>query len=779
MNRNRVFQSDSYCFLIVVLTVMSYFNPQRCYAQIEMKVTGSHFQNFNALSKTVGANVWIDNQTIPGWYWQCNSPDAVPAYFSDDGTDAQVGKRCYGTTGDADRAMGGLCSVDIGPYCYGIKLYNSSSYTITNISVGYTGEQWRISKALSEQNITFYYKITSDPSLTFTSSYSGTWVPVKALDFVSLKAGPGLIKALNGNDPSNRRIITEFSIPGIAIPSGSYVLLRWMDPANAEGDFGLAIDDVTVNWTVPDKEPASSFVWIGAQSSVWSDNSNWSNATIPGPDSDVVILTASNHPVCTENINIKNLVIRNGGLLTIDSSKTITVSGNSTFDGPNCMLLRSPKTLLSNSSNDHAASASFLCNGIVSGSGSIKVERFISGYLFDTDGWHLYSSPVNQPAIDSQFIPDTNEDFSAYLENNDTWLDQKLSSNNINSFMNGQGYLVSYNHNAVHSISGLPNNSDIKFTDLSFTGNRGWHLLGNPYPCGIRWGVDEWGIKGIGFIAKLLNSGGTYTDLLIGESIPSMNGFFIKVNSLSNTITIPKTARLHAINEGWKKSKATAVKKIKLVISSNSNNTFAEAQCILNEKATAGYDTDYDSPYLSGMPDTPLFYSILSSGLELSTNCVPDSSSFNFNLGFTPGLAKEYTIKAAISDVWATTATFILEDKLTKLKYTLTNSSSIKFSSNAIDAPDRFKLMIDLVTGIENKKNADSLRIASGDKHVYVSVPDYMNTGQISVYDLLGRQIFSRKLIKGKMDFRLQNTGVYFVHVLSDKGSVMKKIYIP
>ena len=778
MNRNRVFRSDGFCFVIVVLTVLSHLNPQYCYAQIEMKETGSHYQNFNSLSKTEGTNSWVDNQTIPGWYWQCSSLGAISTYFSDDGTNTQVGKRGYGTTGDTDRAMGGLCSSNIGPYCYGTKLYNSSSGTITNISVGYTGEQWRNSASVNPQKISFYYKITADPALTFTSSTTGTWIAVTALDFVSPKTGPGS-KALNGNDPSNKQTINDFLIPGIVIPSGSYVLLLWRDQIDSNGDYGLAIDDVTVNWTVPAIIPSSTFTWTGAKSSVWSDSGNWANATIPGTDSDVEIVAASKKPVCNEDINIKSLVIRNGGLLTIDSSKTITVSGNSKFEGKDCLILRSPKRLLINTFNDHAASAAFICNGIVSGSGTIKVERFISKYASDTDGWHFLSSPVNQPTIDDQFIPGTNDGFYSYLETRDAWLNQKLTSNNINSFVNGQGYLVSYENNAVHSLSGIPNNSDIKFTDLSFTGNKGWHLLGNPFPCEILWGDVDWGINGINLVAKLLNSGGTYSDLLIGESIPSMNGFYIKVNALSNTITIPVKARLNTISKGWKQAKGTSIKKIKLVISSNSNNTFAESQIILNNITTTGYDPDYDSPYLSGMYGTPLFYSVLSNGKELSTNCVPEATSLIFNFEFTPGLTKEYTLKAEISDEWSTKATFILEDKLTKLKHTLNNSSAIKFNSDTIDAPDRFKLLIDISTGIEKGKSKDSLRITSRDKHVYVSVPDYINSGQISIYDLSGRKITSRKLTKGTMDFIITKSGYYLVHVLSNKGNVVKKIYNP
>jgi len=199
----------------------------------------------------------------------------------------------------------------------------------------------------------------------------------------------------------------------------------------------------------------------------------------------------------------------------------------------------------------------------------------------------------------------------------------------------------------------------------------------------------------------------------------------------------------------------------------------------LIDKATTGYDLDYDSPYLSGMYGAPLFYSVLPNGQELSTNCVPETSSLIFNLEFSPGLSKEYTLRAEISEDWLSTATFTLEDKKTNLKYKLNNSSSIKFTSDTIDNPDRFKLMIDIVTGLEKENNADNLHVITRDKHVYISVPEYINSGQILVYDLSGRKIFTCKLNKGTVDFSLSNSGFYLVQILYNKKNETRKIYIP
>jgi hypothetical protein len=752
---------------------VSSFGSPDAYAQIIMTQTGTYFQDFNSLSKTGSVNAWVDNQTLLGWYWQCGTVGAPVTYFSDDGTSPYVGKRCYGTTNDADRAIGGLCDINDNPFAYGLKLYNASSQNISNLSVGYTGEQWRVNSNSSVQQIKFYYKITTDPDVQFTLSpgvYG--WTSVLALNFVGPKKGTAMV--LNGNDPSNRQIIPDYTIPVINVPPGSYIYLRWNDSQETGGEHGLAIDDITVKWTVPVFD--SPNVWTGAVSDDWFNGSNWSKVSVPGSTSTVQIASVTRGADCNDNITIKNLQIVNGGQLTIEPGKTITVNENSIFEGQNSMILKSPLTLLT-PSNDHATSASFLCNGTVSGLGSIKVERYISEYLTDTDGWHFFSSPVDNATIDSQFLPTLTDDLYTYWEEADSWLNKKTTPD-FTKFINGLGYLMSYYSSTTHTITGLPNNSDILFTNLSYTASRGWHLLGNPFPCGISWGGTAWGINGIGGIAKLLNNGGTYSDVSSGEIIPAMNGFFVKANSVTNSITIPRSVRLHAIAEGWKQVKASIGKKIKLVVNSNTNNTFAETKICLNENATMGYDADFDSHFLSGMDGTPLFYSVTSTGQELSTNCVPETTPLIFNLEFTPGFATEYTLNTEISDDWSKTSSFVLEDKQTNTKHSLSNGSSFKFTSNTANPPDRFRLLIDIITGINPNEIKETVQIASINKHVTVSIPGNLQSGNLNVFDLSGKQIISRGFTKGAIDFTLPNAGYYLIQLLFNNKTVTRKILI-
>lgn len=527
----------------------------------------------------------------------------------------------------------------------------------------------------------------------------------------------------------------------------------------------INIDDVAIS----DYGIGTTLLWTGGISNDWDTAGNWAGGVVPGPNSDVEIPHVSNNPMCTKDVSLKSLIIRTGAVLSLKAGITFTVSSNCSFEGVKCMVLKSP--------NNHGAAASFICNGKISGGGTIMIERFIIKYVGETDGWHFISSPVDNPLISDSFKPSVDDDLFGYRESDNLWINQKLGSNNLTSFNNGEGYLASYYTEIIRSISGVPNNTDIKFTNLTLTDNRGWHLLGNPFTSGLTW-FTGWNTVGINSTAKILNSGGTYSDMEEGEIIPSMNGFFIRAINNVNTITIPVAARIHAIASGWKSTKTSSAKKIKLIISSTTDNTYAETKVILNDKASTLFNAEYDSPFLEGMYGTPLFYSILSNGQKLSTNSVPSASSLLFNLQFSKGLSDEYTLKAEISDDWLKTSTFIVEDKLNKKKYALSNSSSFTFKSDSSDIIDRFALQIDVITGLEAAIDDKCFTLYSFQKTVYLKISDLIKSGNVAVYDISGKLVKNIKLQSSSLEFHLANSGIYIVKVQHNGKLFSRKIRV-
>ena len=118
--------------------------------------------------------------------------------------------------------------------------------------VSYFGVQWRNSSAAA-QIVAFYYKISSSIITDLQPYVNLGWPAVANLDFIS-PVTRVTVGALEGNALSNK--VTKSNI---SILASSYILLKWDDPDHPDIDQRLAIDDVSINWTVNDVPSPSIF----------------------------------------------------------------------------------------------------------------------------------------------------------------------------------------------------------------------------------------------------------------------------------------------------------------------------------------------------------------------------------------------------------------------------------------------------------------------------------------------------------------------------------------
>ncbi|MEH2239058.1 Calx-beta domain-containing protein [Nostoc sp.] len=196
--------------------------------------TGIYSQNFNSLANSGTSIPWVDDSTISGWYATRTN------YIPGSGSNNTGGLYSFGTTGD--RALGSVSSGTTGTIYYGLRLQNNTGSSITNLQVGYTGEQWRNGGNTSPQQLKFSYQIGS----TLTNLTTGTWNSATSLDFTSPIA-TATAAALNGNQVANKVVITPITITlATPIANGEEIILRWEDIDDGGNDHGLAIDDVSV-----------------------------------------------------------------------------------------------------------------------------------------------------------------------------------------------------------------------------------------------------------------------------------------------------------------------------------------------------------------------------------------------------------------------------------------------------------------------------------------------------------------------------------------------------
>ncbi len=138
----------------------------------------SYSTSFDALANSRdGANVaWQNDRTLEGWYATRfsyrvgNGADNIGALYS------------FGATASTERALGSIASDTVGDIHYGVRFINDTNAILNNITVRYTGEQWRDSGYQNQQTLRFTYQIGA------TDVLSGQWMAFTTLNFTGPSA---------------------------------------------------------------------------------------------------------------------------------------------------------------------------------------------------------------------------------------------------------------------------------------------------------------------------------------------------------------------------------------------------------------------------------------------------------------------------------------------------------------------------------------------------------------------------------------------------------------
>ena len=119
--------------------------PQSASAQILVSAGSPYTQNFDSLGSV--SNAWTDSSTLPGWYAsQSIGGPTVAGYRAGTGSSTAGALWSFGVAGVnpvTDRALGSVASGTPGNFAYGVRFQNDTAQAITNITISYTGEQWR------------------------------------------------------------------------------------------------------------------------------------------------------------------------------------------------------------------------------------------------------------------------------------------------------------------------------------------------------------------------------------------------------------------------------------------------------------------------------------------------------------------------------------------------------------------------------------------------------------------------------------------------------------
>ena len=468
----------------------------------------------------------------------------------------------------------------------------------------------------------------------------------------------------------------------------------------------------------------------------------------------------SNGPLST----INSLTVNLGGFVTVNPNKSLTITNTLTnYAGNSGLVIQSGGT----------KNGSLIFS---SGSPAATVQRSIAGYSDDNHGWHFLASPVDNMAISgSDFVPGANDDLYAWDESTNTWLNYKVTSNNITNFANGQGYLVAYETSAIKSFTGTLNNADFSVSSLS-KDHDGWHLLGNPFPSDLLWNNTpaDWDTTHINSTAKIwVESSASYIDIHSGGTIPAMQGFMVQVTTGVGSLTIPLSDRTNSTTSWYKDEEAN---KIKLTVYDTEGNTAQESIVRIAEGSTAGFDTQYDSHFLKGY--APQFYSVVGNE-HYSTNTIPQLTALStIPFNFIKNTSSSFYIKAEGISSITTGEKVYLTDLKTNYTQFLNDNPVYYFTAEDGDVPARFELRFSAL-GISNNKTIQQYNVYAVNNTIEINADKSVNA-TVRVYNIAGQLLNTTQLAnQSSTSINMSSfAGIAVVSIVSDKAVYNKKIII-
>jgi len=627
----------------------------------------------------------------------------------------------YQSAGGSGGSAGGVLSGSIGPYQYWLL---SPDATITVGQTSSLARDGAITAGFAAASGQFALRLANAPNTIIDGLSYGT-ITVNNLGEGTPASSPptdgGLIRTPDGSD--NNANNTDF-----VTVSNANIYLRNHNSINA-----------SANYTLPNTSyPAD--VWVSNLASVLLSG----NSTISGK---LTILSGS---------------------VTIGSNQSLTVSGTLTNSAGNSGLVIE---------SDATGTGSLIHNN----SGvDATVERYVTAanWSLASDGWHLLSSPVASQSISGSWTPTgTGNDYDFYAldetKTNEYWLNQKVSANNLTTFVPGIGYLVSYQQTDTKTFTGTLNSSNVTLSGLTNTAGSafpGWHLAGNPFASAVDYDLGTWTKTNIDAEMQVWNStAASYkTSTEVGGIIPAMNGFMVHTSG-SGVLTIPTDARVHN-SANWYKSGGSDF----ILLKANDLDMQTSQSSIVrfNNQATEDYDQAFDSYYIQGF--APLFYSNYG-GKKYALNTLPeltDNLIIPFDFIKNPSANFNIELAQSIPDV-----VVYLTDHKTNIVTNLTETTAYSFTSQEGDASGRFSLHF---------KNAYSIAdpVTGGDFNAYcvngqLYVMSDLN-GSVLITDIAGRQIATSSVSQGiAFSINLQShPGIYLVKLATSKGNSTRKVVV-
>jgi len=532
---------------------------------------------------------------------------------------------------------------------------------------------------------------------------------------------------------------------------------------NISGYNGELINIDNSNWVVS----AAPLPFIAAHNGIWEDNDTWFQAQKFPCDPWARVKIESDVSL-TSNKELTDLLIQSNGKLIVQPQIQLTVSDSlSNLSGNDGFVLEA----------DNTGMASLLHD-------APNIPATVESYISE-DQWHLVSSPVK----DAQ----SNVFNDIYLK----WFSEPDSSWNYIEPLNyplvsGKGFAAwSYSTstgNAIVNYSGKLNSTDtplsLKYTSAATHEGKGWNLVGNPFPSAIDW-QNNWNqvnldntiyvYDGVQYQTWNHNDGGTGFGTKDNDDIPVGQGFWVKANNSSPSLTIPQTNRKHSSQEFYKNGDELE----NLLTFTIEGNDYADAMIIyFNDLATANFDPDWDAWKMRGISEAPQIFSVAGE-IELAVNILPNVvENTVVPIGLEVGNENIYTIMVSDFEYFDGNVDIYLEDLHENQFIDLKQISAYSFTSNPFDEINRFLLHF-------NNNSNDGIKVDNKPTHVYAYGRNIYiskqssDKAQITVYNIAGQAILKNSIYESLSTIAIPGSGkIYLVEIVTAGSINITKVFI-
>ncbi len=498
--------------------------------------------------------------------------------------------------------------------------------------------------------------------------------------------------------------------------------------------------------------------------------------------------------IIIDNSNGVNLIgmrtISNGltvtnGPLVISATSWLTVGGPTSLNTPQSMVIQS----------NASSTGSFIDNGITyTGGAKVNCQRYLSG-----NQWHYICIPfatMNAWTYLTYYMKYYSEPVHHFKYVIAPGADSILKSNGL-----GYAMWISGSTVTVNQVNDSLNTGNIgipvtRTWDNSTSDFDGWNLVGNLYPSSVdlslltRTNVEAsawfWDPGAGNYTVWVSGGGGSHSNIC-----PPEQGFFVHCNDPAATQTNPgsgtlgmsNTARVHG-TETFLKSEGDPANLLRINAAGSGNNYSDQTAIYFSDIVTPGYDPGFDAEKISGELTAPQIYTSIAD-YDLSVNALPWSQpDMTVLMGFKDNLAGTYLLSFNGIESFQPDVTIGLEDLKEGAFQDLRSNPFYTFDHAVADDPFRFLLHF----GDPNLGNNDLsgvpsnlLTIYSYNDRIYVR---YSGTGQLSgnimVYDIIGREMFTARLADSKLqEFAFPGySGYYVVKISGNSGNAVAKVFL-